>query len=192
MARFTLDLQKNKKQAAIFVTLLAVVLLVGYLNFFLIPQTASAVAALKGAAKLGREVAVARADIARTPALRKDLDAYSAKIERYVKMLPVEAEVPAFLESLSAMARDANVKIVAIAPVPGKETESPRGRIYQEMPIQINARSGYHELGRFLANLENSDRFMKVVDIEIRSDKASPKRHDVDLLLLTYVLLQGK
>ena len=39
--------------------------------------------------------------------------------------------------------------------------------------------------------LENEDRFMKVVDIDIKENKAAPKRADVELLVLTYVLLGG-
>ena len=41
-------------------------------------------------------------------------------------------------------------------------------------------------------NLESSDRFMKIADIEIRANKTAPKKHDIELLILTYVLLNAK
>lgn len=192
MARFVLDLQKNTKQTAIVIAAAAVVCLIAYFYFLLVPRAVSAFTALADAAKLSAEVKNAESDISRIEKLKNDLSGYNAKIDRYVKMLPIEAEVPAFLENLSVMAKDANVRIVEINPMPGKGAEGQGGRIYQDMPIQISARSGYHELGRFMTNLESSDRFMKVVDIEIKSDKASPKKHIVDLVLLTYVLLKGK
>lgn len=192
MAKFSFDFQKNKKQTAILVTLAAVFALLAYLNFVLIPQAASVFSAFGKISKLKAEIRGMKADISTIDKLKSDLAGYDSRIERYIKMLPAEREIPALLESLAVMARDANVRIVAITPVAGKETEGEKGRVYQEMPIQISAKSGYHELGRFLASLESSPRFMKVVDMEIRGNKAAPKKHDIDLMLTTYVLVKGK
>lgn len=192
MAKFALDFQKNKKQTAILITLVAVFALIAYLNFMLIPQAGSAIDTFRNVSKLNGEVKGALRDIKTIGDLEREISSYDEKIERYVKMLPAEKEIPAFLDSLAVMARDANVRIVAITPVAGKETEGEKGRIYQEMPIQISAKSGFHELGRFLASLESSDRFIKVVDLDIRGNNATPKRHDVDLLLTTYVLVKGR
>ena len=90
------------------------------------------------------------------------------------------------------MAKSANTKIVGIMPVTGKEEKAEKNQIYKEIPILISAKSGYHELGRFLNSLENSDRFMKVGDMHIRANPATPKKHDVELLVLTYILLKGR
>jgi len=192
MAKFVLDFQKNKKQTAILITLGAVFALIAYLNFILIPQAVSVIGTFKNMSKLGIDLKSAARDITKIGGLEKEMTSYGEKMERYVKMLPAENEIPAFLENLSAMARDANVRIAAITPVAGKEQEGEKGRIYQEMPIQISAKSGFHELGHFLASLESSDRFIKVVDIEIKGNTVTPKRHDIDLWLTTYVLVKGK
>jgi len=192
MKQFTLDLEKNKKEVLIAAAVLGVAAFAGYLYFLFIPQAASAFSSLAEIAKVRADVARTERDIAERAKYERELAGYGEKLDRYIKMLPVEAEVPSLLEMLSAMARDANVRIAGITPVMGKETEGQKGRIYQEMPIQLNARSGFHELGHFIASVEASDRFMKVVDIEIKADRASPKRHVVDLVLLTYVLSQGK
>lgn len=192
MAKFIFDLQKNKKETAILIALVSVLALLGFLNFVFIPQAASVFGTFSKISKLKADAKGMKADIATIGKLKNDIAGYDSKIERYVSMLPAEKEIPALLESLASMARDANVRIVAITPVAGKETEGEKGRIYQEMPIQISAKSGYHELGRFMASLESSPRFMKVIDIEIHGNKLSPKKHDVDLMLVTYVLLKGK
>jgi Tfp pilus assembly protein PilO len=60
------------------------------------------------------------------------------------------------------------------------------------MPIAVNARAGFHELGKFFSAIENSGRFMKVADISIKSNKASPKKHDVELVVVTYTLPEAK
>ena len=73
-----------------------------------------------------------------------------------------------------------------------KEEKKQALQVYQEIPILITAKSGYHELGQFLAKLENAERFMKVVGMTIKSNKATPKKHDAELLVLTYILTKGK
>jgi type IV pilus assembly protein PilO len=120
--------------------------------------------------------------------LKKKFDEYDSKIEVYEKKLPAQQEIPDLLESLSKMARNADISIVGITPVPSKLQKDRKGQVYKEIPILITAKSGYHELGRFLSNMENTDRFMKVVDIKIRANAAAPKRHDVELMVYTYVL----
>jgi len=192
MGKFTIDFEKNKKQTAILITLVAVAAFILYLNLMLIPQLSLLGDNFKKIARLDSDLRGAERDVSTIGNLERGISVYDEKIEQYVKMLPAEKEIPALLENLASMARDANVRIVAITPVTGKETEGEKGRIYLEMPIQISAKSGFHELGRFMSSLESSGRFMKVLDIEIRGNPSTPKRHDVDLLLTTYVLVKGK
>ena len=90
------------------------------------------------------------------------------------------------------MAKRSDVKILGITPLASKQEAPASERAYQEIPILMNARSGYHELGKFLSDLENAGRFMKVVDIKIKENLSTPKKHDVELLILTYVLLESK
>ena len=119
---------------------------------------------------------------------RKVLE-YKEKIEHYEKRLLTREKMPSLLEAVSDMAIDSGIRIVAITPVmlfktPVAGEEQP----YREIPIWISARSGYHQLGSFINSLENAHYFMKVADIQIRSNKRTPARHDVELLIVTYVL----
>ena len=110
-------------------------------------------------------------------------------MERYEKTLPAEQEIPSLLETLSRMAKSSNIKISALTPVSGSGKGGETTHTYREIPILISAKSGYHELGQFLSAMENSDRFMKVVDIDIRANNTTPRKHDVELLICTYILL---
>jgi Tfp pilus assembly protein PilO len=90
------------------------------------------------------------------------------------------------------MAKDSDIKIVGIVPVLSKlkdDKSVKKGQTYQEIPILITAKSGYHQIGHFLSSLESADRFMKVTDINIKANKLSPKNHDVELIICTYILL---
>lgn len=188
----SIDLKDRKTQIVILAGLLAILVVAVYVSFILVPQIERVFEAGGQVSKIDADLKEARCNIANIPEYRKSLATYEAKVDRYEKMLPAQQEIPALLESLSGMARNSNVKIVGIVPVVGKEGKVKKGRIYEEIPILINAKSGYHELGKFLSNMECADRFMKVSDIQIKSSGQSPRKHDVEILVLTYILLGAK
>ena len=190
MAKFAID-PKNKKQVIVIGVAIGAVVLYLYTNFLLLPQISATVKVYDGAKKIDAEVKVSQRAVSEVDGLKKQVSRYQDKIESYEKMLPVEQEIPKLLEDLSNMAKESNVKIVGITPLQAKEPQTGE-EIYQEIPILINAKSGYHELGKFLSDLENAGRFMKVVDINIKENSATPKRHDVELLVLTYKLLESR
>jgi len=199
MPKLPIDLEKNKTQVLITVILVSAIALFLYFNFLLLPQIGRVADLLNKTSKVSIDLRKAKADIAKIPEFKKAIDSYKEKVDSYETKLPVENEIPVLLESLSNMANNSRVKIIGITPmtvsafqkdqkVQSKEKE----RIYKEIPILVSAKSGYHELGAFLNDLENSDRFMKVADIDMKANKASPKKHDAELIILTYVLLEGK
>ena len=188
----SIDLKDKKTQVMILAGLLVILAIVIYVSFIFKPQLARVLEAVSEAGSLGADLKQAESNIKNIPIFKKNIAAYEEKVDRYEKMLPAEQEIPSLLENLSNMAKSSNIKIVGIIPVVGKDEKPKKALVYQEIPILINAKSGYHELGKFLSSMENSDRFMKVADIQIRSNVQSPKKHDVELLVLTYILLRGK
>jgi type IV pilus assembly protein PilO len=189
-----IDLKKNPEQTLIAAILICLILLVIYCYISVFPQIGRLTDVLSRMGKAMGQLKSAEYDISRIGELQNNIDANRSKVELYEKRLPAEQEIPALLESLSKMAKASNITIAGITPVPvsQKDQKGRKNVIYQEFPILISAKCGYHELGRFLANMENADRFMKVVDIDVKANKASPKKHDVELLVLTYVLLDNK
>ncbi len=188
----SIDLKDKKTQIMVLAGLLSILAVIIYVSFILLPQIERVFEAVGQASKAGADLKVAQDNIANTPKYKANLDVYEEKVDRYEKMLPAKQEIPALLESLSSMAKSSDVKIVGIMPVIGKEDKAKKGQIYKEIPILINAKSGYHELGKFLSGMENADRFMKVSDIQIKANIQSPRKHDVEILVLTYILLGTK
>lgn len=185
------NLKKNPKHMLIAISASVVFAILLYFNFLLKPQIINLSDTGSKLRKADMDLKTARSDIANIGSMKNSIEAYNKKLDRYEKTLPTEEGIPDLLEGLSEMARDANMRIAGIVPIDQREAKS-ESRVYKEIPIMITAKAGYHGLGRFLASLESSDRFMKVVDMQIKSDPASPKRHDVELLVVTYVLLGGK
>lgn len=185
------SLKRNPKQMLIAIFIAAVFAVLLYFNFLLKPQIINLSDTRSKLRKVSADLKSAKSDIAKIDSMKSAIETYNKKLDKYERTLPTEEGIPDLLESLSRMAESTNMRIAGIVPVEQKEVGA-KNRAYKEIPIMITAKAGYHGLGRFLSSLESSDRFMKVVDMEIKSDPSSPKRHDVELLVVTYVLLGGK
>jgi type IV pilus assembly protein PilO len=183
---------KKEKQVLVLSAVGTVAFLIAYFNLLLIPQLSGLFRNAAEAHKVNSELKAASQAIAGMGRLRSDITASAEKIGRYADMLPTEEGIPTLLESLADMARSSSMKIVSIVPAPSKELSAQRSQAYRAIPIVISARAGFHELGRFMSTLENSGRLMKIADINVKENKASPKKHDVELVVLTYVLTVGK
>ena len=188
----SIDLKDRKTQIMVLTGLLSVLAAIVYVSFILAPQIERVFGAVGQVQKVGSDLKEAQDNIANIPRYKNNLATYEEKVDNYEKMLPAQQEIPTLLESLSAIAKDSGVKIVGIMPVVTKDGKVKKGQIYKEIPILISAKSGYHELGKFLSNMESADRFMKISDIQIRSNLASPRKHDVEILVLTYILLAAR
>jgi Tfp pilus assembly protein PilO len=183
-----IDFKDAKTQTTILIALFAVVVFILYISYIFLPQVTNDINIIGKTIGIMGELKEARSLIAQRDDLKKKAELYNEKIELYEKKLPAQQEIPSFLENLSKMARSANITIIGIIPVTLKLQKERRSQVYQEMPILITAKSGYHELGRFLNNLEDGPRFIKVVDINIKADAVAPKKQDVELVVYTYVL----
>ena len=187
-----IELKKDQKKMVILAAFVTITALFAYFRLLFVPQVSGLFSTVAKVNKLKTELKNAEADIARIGEMRTSIASYDEKIGRYGDLLPTEAGIPTLLGSLSEMARSSGMKIVSIVPVVGKESKAQRGQAYQAIPIMMSVRAGYHELGKFFSTIEDSGRFIKIADIRIKTNAASPKKHDVELLVLTYILLEGK
>lgn len=89
------------------------------------------------------------------------------------------------------MANDTDVKIVAIKPQRSEKAEQ-ASDVYTELPIDIEATSGYHQLGYFINRLENADRFMKIKNLRIEASDDDVLKHDISLVVSAFVLTGEK
>ncbi|NQT01475.1 MAG: type 4a pilus biogenesis protein PilO [Planctomycetes bacterium] len=69
-----------------------------------------------------------------------------------------------------------------------EEADGRAGALLKEIPIAIKARCGYHRLGDFISKLESAKRVFAVRDIIIAARPQSPRSHDVQLLVSTFLI----
>lgn len=162
-----------------------------YYFLFLSPVISKFLSVFHDVSKAQSKLYSTEVSIDGVPKVRKEIEELKSKASFYSSKLPREEEFPEILESLSNMAQNAGVKITKILPIKGFSTsaeENVHAGIYEQKEISINAQCGYHELGAFIAELENAARFMEVSDIRIEAMRTNPKQHNVQLIVKTFIL----
>lgn len=185
--------EEKKQKTAIFI-LIGLVIVLGYFQFLLKPKIAAFNVIFPEARRVSKEVSQAKVDIANIPNFEKQLGQLKEKVLSYEKNVPTEQEISVLLGELSEFAQAADVKILVIQPIQeiekkGSEEETPDGKKpYLEVPISIEAKAAYHNLGFFINELETSEHFMKINDIKIQVDSKTPQWHNVKLNIGAYCL----
>jgi len=110
----------------------------------------------------------------------------------FEKQIPEEESVSGLLEMVSKFADVSSVKLTRIKPIPEVQnlanavTVSIAGKgetkIFREK-IALSARGGFHQLGRFMAFLENAPNFFDISSIEIRTDDQDYMHHVITMVI---------
>ena len=187
---------KDEKQKALVLVFAGLIILIIYFQFLLKPRIRSLILVSSQVSQTFKKLNQAKEDIANISKFNKRTEKLKEKISSYEENMPTQKEIPALLSELSRFAKETNVKILAILPLEEpKEQESlevPGQEPYFEVPIHIEARAKYHNLGFFINKLETTGRFMKISDIEIQSNPATPRLHNIQLIVSAYCLPESK
>ena len=113
-------------------------------------------------------------------------------LETNKKILP-EEELPRVLETISKFADTSLVRIQQIRPVAdiaiaqkltsAKQSQGKPQEVFVRQKIAMTVVTGFHQLGRFVAFLENSPVFFDIRQIEIRADQQLYTKQMVTILL---------
>ena len=159
---------------------------------------------MREAMSRGREVRSAREQLkvleaatANEAALREQYREVSQTVESLRRLLSSEEELPAVIERVSGLATETGVRIQAIFPqrpveTAGAGTPSQQGAaasaslVYKEIPIQVDALTGYHQLGAFLSQVESGEKPTRVSNLRIAGNQKDLRRHSVKLVLRSY------
>ena len=174
------------------VTQLAGVILIAilYLFFIFFPKAKVVLKNFSQAGELKAKIVKIESAWAQRTQIEQKIAQTNEKIHYYEKELPGKKEIPQVLRYLSDSARKLNVKITEIKPAEEDEGIAEENLIYSSVPISLKAECGYHELGRFVSELESADRFVKIGDIKILTNPYNENRHHVRLMVITYTLRQ--
>ena len=136
--------------------------------------------------KLSKTIAVVK----RKKEAARKLKIVSAKWNQAKKMLPTEASISTLLTTLTKESSKNEVKIKHLKPL-GRASKDK----YDEIRIEMQVHGSYHEIGSFMAGLNNMERIVNIKDLKL---SPAPTKAEEELKisasfnLLTYVTKGGK
>lgn len=140
---------------------------------------------------LHENIAHTNADFERIPQYREQIREIRDQVEKAQYKVKAKEEVPIILESLSVLANEYDIKIDQIMPRV-EEMElilKNDDREYYSLPIYIEARSAYHDFGKFLNRIENKDIYMSMGNFTM-SKITNTRENSLRLTLIAVVYEQ--
>ena len=95
--------------------------------------------------------------------LREEVASREALDKQNLRILPVTAEIPAFLEDLNRLAELSGLRVQHVQPRP--ETAA---KFYIQVPVALSVRGRYHELAKFFYNISRLERAINMQDIQVQ------------------------
>lgn len=138
---------------------------------------------------LAEEVTTTRNNIRRLSQYKEEIARLGGELERINQRIRRREEIPHILENISVLANKNGVKIEQI--MPDTQLDEPilknnEGQ-YFPVPIIIEAKSGYHNFGRFLNQMEEEGVLMNVSEFTIAANAQDMRWHSIKLTINTIV-----
>lgn len=163
----------KKLKIAIAVALFLLPVVLFYFVWFQ-PQNEKTTKLSKQKVSLAQELKEARAKAADRPKLQAELDAVEELFNETATLLPKEKEIPSLLTNISALGRGSGLDFLTFKPL----GDVPKD-FYAEIPVDIQVRGPYHNMGIFLDQVSKLDRIVTVSNINM----GSPKQDGGEMLL---------
>ncbi|MBN1981221.1 MAG: type 4a pilus biogenesis protein PilO [Chitinivibrionales bacterium] len=96
-------------------------------------------------------------------ALRKSIDDLNVELQTLREKFPDREEIPQVIHTITTTSRKVGISTTRFIPLPGVERE-----FYRENNYEMTVSGGYHELGRFFAELANFDLIINLSKVSIK------------------------
>ncbi len=116
----------------------------------------------------------AKARARKLPKLEEDLAKTQEEFDQKAILLPREKEIPQLLRDISSLGRNAGLDFLVFQPQSNIKKD-----FYDEIPVAINVRGPYHNVGFFLDQVSKLERIVSVSNIGM----GAPKNEAGEMLL---------
>lgn len=157
-----IPLQGNIKIIIGIVLIVAPVLAYVFMSYM--PNSEKIVVLGQNKVKLEKEIQSAKATAANLDRHKAEMENLKQIFEQLTTLLPGKKEIPNLLRSISDLGKGAGLEFVSFSP--GGEVAKD---FYSEIPININVKGPYHNMGFFLSQVSNLDRIVTVNNIQLGS-----------------------
>jgi len=161
-------------------------------DIFLIarPQVSSLMVLNDKARQLKADIDALSDNKLRLPKYRTNLEDAQRQMKDFEAMVHKEGAIPSVLKTISTLANQYTVKIDQLVPQKSDGVvlvQNGDGK-YSTLSIMVRARSGYHDLGRFLNRLEQEHVFWQLDAIDIAADDQEIGRHVIKMQMKILIL----
>ena len=179
-----IELPKSQKIAIGVVGLV----LVGGLTYFMVlsPKILERDGLWQQNESLKTEVTSARATEATLREFRAEVAALRKRLEAAKERMPSEKEMPRLYRTLSDMATQAGLNVALFQP--RAPVEQPG---FQEVPINVTAETGFHQLGGFFDRLGRLQRLVSLGDFRLSGINQATGTLRAEMTMATYIYRDG-
>ena len=134
---------------------------------------------------LAEEIKTAKNNIQRLPQFQMEITKLSEKLNKLKDKIKNKDQVPEILENISRVAGSNNVRIDQLIPntsVGDPILKNNDGKYYA-VPIVVEGLGSYHEVGRFINELETEQMFLQISNFSMGADETDPMRHRIKLTI---------
>ncbi len=129
---------------------------------------------IKQKATLTQQLKTVKLKAANLPQFEKELKEAEDQFAELSILLPKESEIPKLLTDISALGRNAGLDFLTFKPL----GDIPKD-FYAEIPVSINVRGPYHNMGYFFDQVSKLARIVSVSNVKM----SSPKKEGGEMLL---------
>lgn len=108
------------------------------------------------------------------PRLKTELAAAQLEFDEKSALLPKEKEIPQLLRDISALGRTTGLDFLKFKPMASVPKD-----FYAEIPVTINVRGPYHNVGSFFDQVSKLERIVSVTNVNM----TAPKLEEGEMLL---------
>jgi type IV pilus assembly protein PilO len=116
------------------------------------------------------ELEKARRTVSNLPQLESEQKELERKWRQAEKLLPTTKEMPELLTEMTQAGEQAGVEFKLFRPEAGKPQE-----FYNENPVQVQVKGGFHQVGVFLSRLANLSRIVNVTELHLAGSEQKPR-----------------
>src|SRR3989338_4757179 len=139
---------------------------------------------------LSQDLKKAKDDIEKLHVYQRQVNQLQQKISLLGERIKSKEEVPVILERISNLANQYHIRVAQITPMLDTQELLMKGKEgnYFSLPIMIEARSNYHDFGRFLNDIESDSISLTVEKFSILANAQDTLKHEIKLTVNAVVL----
>ena len=157
------------------------VLLGGGINFLVLDKNRALESEIAKESDLKQQFETKSYQVATLDALRRQMADVELRFAELLRQLPTQKEVPGLLEDISAIGQRAGLEIDLIALQPERKAQ-----FYVELPISVQVRGTYHQMGDFVSGVAGIKRIVTLHDFSLKPSGGDQLTMSIDAKTYRY------